>query len=215
MGLNDTPLATDTIKDSAAPINQNFITYIDPQFAVNHVGFNTGLNSGKHNVCQYPLSTFNTAIDLKELALLNDTSPFTANKVLKLILGGSIKANAIGINDFKNGVVGGASPIMTNAGWTYLPTGLIMKWGTVSFAPGGYNLPLVIRFPTNPTSPNKIPVFSERPRFIMVTPLVTSGTFSNAIDVIRDNTLTEKQFTITSVNNFDASESIMYLAIGY
>jgi hypothetical protein len=149
-GYSDTPLATQQINQTQAPIRTNFMD-INVLVAVNHVSFNDPVNFGKHNVSDYigqvntPLGSvpgFITALPAGEFNIYN-TVP-NGNSVLNtmqnpgypvtlatneiIIERGAAPSNSfIPITATQNGTdAGGAT-----WGWSYLPSGILHKWGYV------------------------------------------------------------------------------------
>ena len=213
MALRNVPLANQRISATQKPINQNFIQYIDNEFAVNHIGFVT-TGAGKHNLCQYPQTTFASAIGASELALLNDVSSLSGKQVLKLLLGSQDKTMAYGINDFKQGTTTGGLPVHAAAGWTYIPSGLILKWGLLQFQVN--TNPVSVVFPANTGAPNGVPAFTQPPYFVGLQPAInSSSTLNNALNILYDASYTKDGFTMTSANgNLLVSQSFWYFAIG-
>jgi hypothetical protein len=103
-----------------------------------------------------------------------------------------------------------SAPALNSNGWTYLPSGILMKWGfvqmnnsgapfSVTFAAGAnipvfqqvFNIQLTQSYNSNTTSQNRVFAVS------LLTPPTTIG------------------FTMTYSGSFDTSTWIYYLAIGY
>ncbi len=113
------------------PINTNF-SLIQSVFALNHVGFNSGANSGKHKFVQMPAQATSPGTAAAETAIYSRTA----------LVGSSNETNMYW--QFPGTAAAGADVVMTRFitpslatnGITFLPGGLIMQWGTVN-APGG------------------------------------------------------------------------------
>jgi hypothetical protein len=115
---NAIPTATDPLKVSQAQILANFqeiLTY----FSVNHVGFGI-LDQGKHAFLQMPRQGAAPATGATEVALYS-------------VLGASSAVTELAFRRENNGTI---IPFTegTNAtqGWCRLPSGLVMKWNTVT-----------------------------------------------------------------------------------
>jgi hypothetical protein len=116
------PLATDKLNTSQSDLFTNFGA-INTWTGIDHLNFGNG-NAGKHDKVQLPpiASGIQPAVVATELALYNFLNPTTA-------------ANELYVK--KVGIAGAAGIPMTarggtTAGWTYLPSGLLVKWGTIT-----------------------------------------------------------------------------------
>ena len=112
------PQATDKLINSQADIKDNF-TAINTLVNVNHIGFDVA-NSGKHLNVDLPNSATHPLVAATELLLYNFVNPTTTVNELYVK-----KAGALGVAGTAITARGG-----TTAGWTYLPSGLLVKWGT-------------------------------------------------------------------------------------
>jgi hypothetical protein len=110
------PLATDLISVSQGQLLANF-QQLNTQFAVDHVAFNTGSGNGDGHHKQ---TTFNASV--------SPSAPTGTQSVLyPQTVGGLIQLF------FRNATtttqLTGASSVVANPGYVFLPGGLIMKWG--------------------------------------------------------------------------------------
>jgi hypothetical protein len=133
MPLNDVPLAAQTLGATQAPIRANFAS-IDAAFAIDHVAY-TLADQGKHNKVSLPIQAASPATAVTEVALFSRTSPLT--HVPELCIR---KANSGVVNEF-------TSCLAANIGWTRLPSGILLKWGSFTSPAGGgvalHTFPLV------------------------------------------------------------------------
>jgi hypothetical protein len=179
------PLSTDKLSSSQADLYNNFQA-INTLVAVDHSGFNTA-NAGKHNKITFPIAT--------------------APAVSAAGFIGLYGANYGGIPQIWVNNVAPAHQIPMTAGslvaegWSYLPSGLIMKWGIASVAHGSGPLH---NFPTGVG----IPVFAALVS-IQLTGIYVSSGDNSALWVA---SATTTGFTPAS-NSF--AKNCYYLAIGY
>jgi hypothetical protein len=103
-----------------------------------------------------------------------------------------------------------SAPALNSNGWTYLPSGILMKWGFVQMNNSG--APFSVAF----ASGANIPVFQQVFN-IQLTQSYNSNTTSQnrvfAVSLLTPPTTTG--FTMTYSGSFDTSTWIYYLAIGY
>lgn len=200
MGYNpNIPQSTDILSQSQGDILGNFQA-LDVWVVVDHVDFGSP-DEGKHNkvtfVVQSPAPSFLGG----EIGLYNFLSPLTGVDELYI-------ANQAGITTQLS-----ASTLSTNAnpgnnvsGWTYLPSGILLKWGN-----GNANGNTAITFPVGPT----IPVFTN------VMSMQISTFANSAVDT--DTFVRLSAFTNVGFNVFGSARTSMvsvagafqYLAIGY
>ncbi len=134
MALNNLPLTGQSLGVTRVPINQNFAV-IDAAFSVDHVDFNL-TNQGKHNQVTMPVQAASPATLASEVALFSRTSPLTG-------------VPEMAWRRQSNGsVIEFTGALLASSGWSYMPSGLLIKWGhtsatgltTVTF-PTGANIP--------------------------------------------------------------------------
>ena len=139
MALNNVPLAGQTLAVTRNPINQNFAT-INTGFAINHIEYNLA-DQGKHKFLQMP-----------EQLVAPNTAPNEAG--LYSAVGAYSGATEISFKRESNGAVIPFTECLAAAnGWTNLPSGILMKWGTVN---ANDNVDVVHVFPVAAN----IPVFT-------------------------------------------------------
>lgn len=147
----DTPLATQQINQTQAPIRTNF-TSIEELIVINHVDFDDPINFGKHNVTQFPVQTntplasvpsFVTGILSTEFNIYNTVPNGTA-----VLTGTPNQGYPVTLTSneliIERGVQGGTKNTFTpitatnqlndgtgQHGWAFLPSGILLKWGYV------------------------------------------------------------------------------------
>lgn len=115
------PQPTDAISDSQNDILVNFQA-IDAWVQVNHTGFDSPPNTGKHTVIDMPQQVALPPTALGETALVTLASAYNA-LAPTLVYRQENNGTAIEI----------ASASLIAQGWTFLPSGLLMKWGFAAF----------------------------------------------------------------------------------
>lgn len=122
------PTASQRQKDSQPLIQANFQgikTLID----VNHVTFDDPSgNQGKHKFVTFPLQSSVPAISTNEMVLFEKipAAPFPLTAVPELFL----KRNIVAGSELPITASGfGVPTSVANQGWTYLPSGILLKYG--------------------------------------------------------------------------------------
>lgn len=126
MAYSLSPNPTDKLKDSQNDILQNF-TAIKAAFDINHVTFDLA-DQGKHAYISFPEQVAAPATAVNERAVYCKQSLRTGLAELF-----TRKENSGNEAEFT------AALISSAAGWTILPSGLIVKWGFAT-ANGSYTL---------------------------------------------------------------------------
>lgn len=136
---SNTPQANQRISDTQPLILNNFLD-LDTWSTVNHYGFNSGANRGKHTVVTLPEQPADPGTVGNEMALYTKQSTLSgvAEMFIQREAGGTVY-------EF-------TSSLANQNGWTRLPSGILLKWGF-----GAANGNTVILFPVAAT----IPVFSN------------------------------------------------------
>jgi hypothetical protein len=123
--LSNVPVPGQTLDNSRPIINNNFQT-IDTTFSINHVQYRDGSNNGgKHAFVQFPVQTvIPSGIVTGDIDLYNKlpAAPYPQTGTNELFLVKSDGATQIPIT---------ASIQSASAGWSYLPSGILIKWGTI------------------------------------------------------------------------------------
>lgn len=140
MAYNDTPLANQRIKDTQAPIRENFQT-IQTSFSVDHAPIQSGANEGKHNKISMPVQGAAPAFAAGEVGLFNKlpAAPFPLTGRNELFI-----HSASGVDSLVTARADSA--LVPLHGYSYLPSGILLKWGRFDGLVPGNNalvLPLV------------------------------------------------------------------------
>lgn len=193
------PQPTDILSQSQGDILDNFQA-IDVWVDVDHVDFGSP-DEGKHNQVTFVVQGAQPTFLAGEIGLYNFLSPLTGVDELYI-------TNQAGINTQLS-----ASTLSTNAnpgnnisGWTYLPSGILLKWGN-----GTANGNTPFTFPVGPT----IPVFTN----VMSMEITTFA--NNVADT--DTFVRLSAFSNVGFNAYGSQRtaavpvaaSFQYLAIGY
>lgn len=191
MSLNIVPNSGQTLGNTRDAIRINF-SNIDTGFAVNHAPFNSGVDTGKHTIVDFIPGAAATPA-FSHIAIYNKVSGGLSNLYVRKnngVLSTEIPFTQSGSN---LGALGGK-------GYTYLPSGVIMKWGTFTTA-GGVRVvnAQTIDFPGLPVFTN---VFSAQ---------VTSNI--NATVWVSNITVPAATLTVT-VNSNVAVTSFMIFIMG-
>lgn len=196
---NNVPQSNQRIKDTQSPIQQNFVE-IQNLITVNHGDFGAA-DAGKHKFIQFPQQASASSTAAQEMAMYAKNSTLTSQTELY------IRRPSNGTEIEFTGALANTN------GWTRLPSGILLKWGSQS-----YTLPQTagsktITFPTGAT----IPAFSVAPYQVLLTMSGSiAGTDSNAYAYFISATTTT--FTIglwpRTGSSFNSTFQVRYLAIG-
>lgn len=118
---NDTPLATDPINQTQQPIRTNF-TSIRELIEINHVDFDDPDNFGKHSIVTFPQQV---QADAQAEIIYPDIGLYSAPYAVSTI-------NELWFRNSDNvlpDIPFTASEYSSTTGWTYLPSGILLKWG--------------------------------------------------------------------------------------
>lgn len=121
------PQPSNRLKDSQADLLENFQA-IQELIDVNHVAFNTG-DSGKHKWVTFPVQGSAPSFDSGESGLFNATNATTTKNELYVH-----KPSFLGEVDipFTASILSNTALASCDYGWSYLPSGLLIKWGAVA-----------------------------------------------------------------------------------
>ena len=134
---NDTPTAAQRISASQSLIQTNFAS-LSTVNDVNHVPI-TDAQAGKHIKVDFTNSATHPAVSATDVLLYNYDNALTAQQELYVKRTGALATAGVPFT-----ARGG-----TTVGWTYLPSGLLMKWGFGSATAGLYTY----TFPVGATIP--------------------------------------------------------------
>ena len=184
------PLSNQLINATQNDIQTNFAE-IETFVNVNHEDF-ASPNAGKHKFITFPGQASAPVFALGEVGMVNRVSAFTA-------------ANELFITKSSGATFPVTASLPATTGWCYLPSGLLMKWGTLSV--NGYD---VFNFPTGAT----IPVFTA----VYTCQVTTSFTSTGDADVyVRLSEVTTTQIKVygsARTTTGAATASFNYLVIG-
>ncbi len=166
---NNTPLATQPINQTQAPIQTNFAT-LQTSFDINHVDF-ASADFGKHKWVTFPAQNPvdpQAAINNPDIGLYN--AVYNGNEELWY----RNSTNVVTDIPF-------TASLYNTTGWTYLPSGIILQWGAVGLASPAL-VPFSIPFPNQcfqvvvtPTSANPVVVSVSNLTTINFTATANSG----------------------------------------
>lgn len=209
------PQPTDQLSVSQGDLLNNFgalKTLIDQ----NHVDFTLGSpQAGKHTYVQMTLQTPNGILSPVGGFIAGETALFTGLTTAPLVTGVNemilVKQDGttkIPITATTSGT--GGTPSHSYK-WSYLPSGILMKWGLVPAPLPGVPTAQknLITFPTGAA----IPVFTTTP-FVMVTVQEANATTSPFDHVIYSQQPTTTNFFVNCHDNISSTVSIYYCAIG-
>jgi hypothetical protein len=208
------PNATDQISQSQSQIQTNFAS-IKSLIDVNHVDFSDGVNFGKHYAVTFPvqlaanLPTFLSG----EVALYNmlpTAQPTTGVDELfinKIVSGGA----AVQIPMTASILSTSNAPGFSSSGWSYLPSGILLKWGTFNATQNQLGT-VTYTFGSN------IPVFTQVFTVQCIQTFPSGATLSELNDSVTAGNYTTTTFQIFPRANGlpnNHVHSYTYLAIGY
>jgi len=199
MAYVDVPLAPQRIKDSQPIIRQNFIE-INALIDVDHYTFGSP-TIGEHKKVTLPdqgLPPVFPGNDLGIYAQVPTAVPQTG-------------VNELYIRKRNNVRVPITAALLNGDGWAYLPSGLLIKWGTSNV--NGFNQPVVFPDDGNIAIP-RFGVGSVFQVFLSSSPAVITPTFICTLVSGSVNNLGFNANSFTSNTGLAANGFIDYLAIG-
>jgi len=201
--LNNVPQVTQSLGQTQAAINTNFST-IDTAFSINHVQYNDGSgNQGKHKLVDFPVQPSAPSLASGDDGLYNLLSTLTSLNELFVH-----KQTFAGTADipFTASTLSTSTPTALSSGWTYLPSGFILKWGT------GVGTGLqVVPFPTGAN----IPVYTTH---IITVPFIANGGGGDVNQAIRLTAVGPAGFTAycsPRTTTGSATVDYGYISIGF
>ena len=198
MALNYVPLSGQTLGVTRVPINQNF-SVIDTAFAVDHVDYNVS-GQGQHNKVSFPVQNPAPAPQAGVLQLYSQLSTITNQPELVFThQTGSTAPVAARIVEFTS--AGWANP-----GWCRLPSGILMKWGTINTTT--YNTLETIPFSVGAG----IPVFSAIYSCQITT--ASAQTDTQVVVIMGSFTTTTVNVIARKLIGFGGATSFTFFAIG-
>ena len=196
---NNIPLATDTVSKSQADILGNFAA-IKTLVDVNHDTFGSA-TEGKHKYVSFPVQAAAPAFAAGEDGIYNKAYATTGKNESYIH-----SQTFAGTSDipFTASILSQATPALNTNGWTYLPSGIIMRWESVA----GNGLSTVT---LSPGYPAFSAIFT-----VLVTPYsssVTDDNFSVRLVSI-DNTTQFKLYFSSRTTSAAAAGGAKLLIIG-
>ena len=162
------PQATDLLSSSQPLIQGNF-TAIQTLIDVDHVDFASG-NQGKHFRVSLPVQSPAPSFSAGDVGLYSFQNSRTSQN--ELYINKINQATVTQIPATASILSTSSSPGPNSSGWTYLPSGILIKWGSATI--DSTITPVqTVTFPAGAT----IPVFSQI--FSMQLTTSTSGTVDN------------------------------------
>jgi len=130
---NAIPQPNDKLSVSQPQLLGNF-QEIAALVAVNHQAFNQPPNSGKHTLVQFLLQGVDPALTVGDLNLYNFNNATTTRNELYIGLADGTKIPMTATNRSANG-------------YTWLPSGILLQWGTTTRAASATPIPFALTFP--------------------------------------------------------------------
>lgn len=210
MALNNVPLTGQSLAVTKVPINANFST-IDNAFAVDHVRMTppgTAAPQGFHNKITLPVQSVspgpgfaaNNGIYALNSALTGITETFWHSQSSNGPFDFPVTANIYSTTPVPNTI-----NTLSGQGWCYLPSGLLMKWGTATAL-----APTVSGSVVFPVAAN-IPAFTSAVFTLQLTMGNTGITTAASINYFNVSNLGFSWF----VSNNNGNSRFTYLAIGF
>lgn len=199
MALNQVPQAGQTLAATQAPILNNFST-IDTAFSVDHVSYQAA-TQGKHNKVTFPVQAATPTFSGSDIQVFSKV-PSLANGDHVTLAATQLFIN--GTNFDQIPFTAGSTALINTAGYTFLPSGLLIKWEKHNINSLGDT---TINFVTDTT----IPVFGTV-LSAFVTPYI-NGSASSSMFTVSLHSFTTTSITIWAagtLNNSGAS----YIVIG-
>lgn len=193
------PQSTDILSQSQADLLNNFQA-ISVWVNIDHVDFGS-VDEGKHNKVTFVVQSPAPSFAAGEIGLYNFLSPITAVDELYLVNSAGtatqMSASILSTN---------ANPGNNVSGWTYLPSGILLKWGNAT---------------ANGNTAFTFPVAGNIPVFTNVMSMQITTFANNVADT--DTFVRLSGFTNVGFNAYGSARSTVanvaasfqYLAIGY
>ena len=200
--------AANQLLSVSQPIIQGNFAILQNIFDVNHVDYNAGADAGKHIYVELPVAGGNPippiAFPAAEIAVYAATNTITT--VNELYVNKTNQATVVQVPMTASILSTNSNPGNNVTGWTYLPSGILLKWGN-AFANGNTTFTFTV-------SAN-IPVFTN----VMSMQLCTWYTLGTDGDgFVRLSTFTNLGFTAfgsARTTTTTKNVSFQWLAIGY
>jgi len=198
------PMAGDVISQSQGDLLNN-MEAINTLVMVNHAPFNTA-NQGKHIYVEMPVQVASPPIvfDAGEVALYSFLNPITSQN--EMYVNKTNEVTATQIPATASILSTDSAPLNNTSGWSYLPSGILMKWGNAN---------------ANGATFVAFPVAADIPVFAQVMSVQVTNYNTGAGDT--NTYVSLSTFTNLGMNVYGSSRSAVgaaatsfqYLAIGY
>lgn len=186
------PQSGETLGSTRARINTNFQEIATVE-AVNHIAFNDG-DAGKHKFLQMPVQAAPTTAASEGGVFVKDD----ANMIAQLYYKGESEGSSYQLTTATDGADAAIGTIGASNGWSFLPGGVLIQWGSDT-APAGTS-----GFFTYPRA------FGATPYSLQVS-LVRTSSSSSSYDLLI-STLDATQFKTNS--GFSNPHTFYWMAIG-
>lgn len=123
------PQGTDRISDTQQPILDNFIA-IQTLIGVNHENFASVLGEGKHKFLQMPAQVPTIPTSATEVGLYAKNDPTTGSPALFFQKSNLAADSGLSFTEYENTLPGAPTTTQAASGWTRLPSGILVKWGS-------------------------------------------------------------------------------------
>ncbi len=198
------PASTDQLSVSQGDIQGNFQN-VKSLIDANHVTFNA-LGAGKHFKVSLPAQSPAPTFDAGEVGLYSFLNPTTAKN--ELYINKTNQATVKQIPATASVLSITAAPGSGTAGWTYLPSGILLRWGTISGQTG---------YAVQTVTGSGFPGFTQILN-VQVTPFATGTSDANIAVTfagIVSNTSFATYVAVRYNSGVAGTGGYTYLAIGY
>lgn len=201
--ITNIPGPNDLFSQSQPQILGNF-TAIKTLIDVNHVDFDDATDQGKHKFISMPVQSPAPTFSAGEVGLYSFLSPITSKNELYINKTNQVTVTQIPATASILSVT--SAPANDSNGWSYLPSGILIKWGHSN---------------ANGLTATVFPVGANIPVFNQVFSIQVTTAYGNSADgdgFCRLQAFNTTQFSVygsarTTVSN--KSVNFQYLAIGY
>lgn len=206
--LNNVPQSTQSLGQTQSLIQANF-SVIDTAFTVNHVPYNDGSgNQGKHKLVDFPVQAAAPSFAATDTGFYNKVpaAPFPLTTKQETFVHVQSFSGAQDI-PMTASILSTSTPTVFSSGWSYLPSGLIIKWAANVSCTGLQ----VVTFPTG----GSIPAFTV---CLTVIPQIAQGGATDVNFAVRLQGVNPTNFTVyvsPRTTTGSATSNITYFAIGY
>jgi hypothetical protein len=203
------PQPTDLLSQSQPLILGNFQA-IQTGFDIDHVSFDAS-GEGKHKKVSLPPQSPAPTFDAGDVGLYSFLSPVTAKNELYINKTNQVTVKQIPATASILSVT--SAPANGASGWTYLPSGILIKWGTATVTSTSGTPNQTVTYPVAATIPVFNQVFS-----VQATVFETTASDQNKYVYVQNMSSTTT-FGVIAVSRTTAASYVTatfnYIAIGY